>query len=1105
MSATTASTVVHSYLHNIQTVYRQGNATEHSYRSHVKALIETLSPGIIATNEPRRIACGAPDFIITKGQTPLGYIETKDIGVSLDKIEHTEQMKRYLGSLGNLILTDYLEFRWYVAGQARMEARLAKPAGQGAWHAGADDIDAVSKLLSGFMLAQVPTIGSPRELATRMAAVAQLIRGAITQAFTSEEGGGELHAQMEGFKRVLLPALTAEQFADMYAQTICYGLFAARVNVPSGANFTREHAAFDIPKTNPFLRKTFTHIAGPDLDDRIVWAVDDLAAVLNRADMEAILRDFGRRTRQEDPVVHFYETFLAAYDPKMREARGVYYTPEPVVSYIVRSVDHLLKTDFNLPDGLADAARITVKVTDKDGQSRERETHKVQILDPATGTGTFLHSIIDHIYDTFRGNRGMWSGYVSQHLLPRIFGFELLMAPYAVAHMKLGLQLKETGYDFRGSERLGVYLTNTLEGSFEGDTLPFAEWLAEEAAAAGGVKYNAPVMVVIGNPPYSGHSANKGKWITDLLHSKESNYFEVDGKPLGERNPKWLNDDYVKFIRFAQWRIERTGYGILAFISNHGYLDNPTFRGMRQSLMRSFDDIYVLDLHGNSKKKERSPDGSKDENVFDIQQGVAIGIFVKRGPSRSAQSHSATVRHAHLWGSRELFKGTGDEKYLAGGKYHWLAEHDMTNTGWTTLKPEKPFYLFVPQDIDVRTEYELGPKVIDIFPTNSMGIVTARDALTIRWDKAETWGTVNDFLSLPSEDARIKYSLGKDVRDWKVVLAQEDLKKSGPSKSNLASVLYRPFDIRFTYYTGNSRGFICMPRNEVMHHMLVGKNVGLVTNRQVNGIFRHVLCTDKIIDSCTSSLETGERSFLFPLYLYPNANSNELFGTDTPTTAPGGRRPNLAPAFIEEMSGKLGLRFVEDGRGELRETFGPEDVFDYMYAVFHSPTYRARYAEFLKIDFPRLPLTSNIELFRELCGLGKRLVALHVMEQFGRALPSYPVAGNNVVEKIEYRVPTRDTRVGATLAVALPSDEPEGGRVYINATQYFEGVPPQVWEFHVGGYQVCHKWLKDRKGRALSYEDINHYRRVVAALAETIALMERIDGVIEDGGGWPMQ
>jgi predicted helicase len=629
------------YLKRIEQALRAGNATEHTHRPALKSLIESLGAGITATNEPKRVKCGAPDFVITRGEIPLGYIEAKDVGESLDKVEKSEQMRRYLESLSNLILTDYLEFRWYVAGKHRLTARLASASAKKPLRAETDGGQQVAELLAAFLNAQVPTVASAKELAVRMAALARLIRDTISRALGDDDKASELHQQMEGFRKVLLHDLTESQFADMYAQTICYGLFAARCNMKGNEAFTREQAAFKLPRTNPFLRKMFGHIAGPDLDPRIVWAVDDLAALLNRADIAAILQDFGRATRREDPVVHFYETFLAAYDPKMREARGVYYTPEPVVSYIVRSVDHILKHDFGLRDGLADAGKINVPAADGKGTT---EVHRVLILDPATGTGTFPYGVINHIFESFKNNQGMWSGYVTEHLLPRLFGFELLMAPYAVAHMKLGLQLGELGYDFKTDERLRLYLTNTLEEAHEDSRLPlFAQWLAEEANAASQVKQETPVMVVLGNPPYSGHSANTGQWISGLLRGYDSltkkptaNYFEVNGQPLGEKNPKWLNDDYVKFIRFAQWRIEQTGYGVLAFITNHGYLDNPTFRGMRQSLMQTFDEIFVLDLHGNSKKKERAPDGSKDENVFDIQQGVAIGLFIKHHGTRNA-------------------------------------------------------------------------------------------------------------------------------------------------------------------------------------------------------------------------------------------------------------------------------------------------------------------------------------------------------------------------------------------------------------------------------------------------------------------------------------
>ena len=1108
----TPESILRDYLKEIEQYYKLGISKEHTYRSSLQTMLPKLDPSITAVNEPKRVACGAPDYVVLRStaNVPLtvGYIEAKDIGISLDKIEKDAQMGRYLRALDNLLLTDYVEFRWYVKSQKQMTARLATPQGGKSLALNKADLETVHNLLYSFLNQSAEPIRKPEDLARRMARLAHMIRDVTVTAFEQKEASDTLAGLYEAFKTVLLPDLPTTDFADMFAQTLAYGLFAARYNHKGHEPFNRRDAAKEIPRTNPFLRKLFNTIAGADFDDEpFIGFVNELTQVLGATDMEAVLADFGKRTRREDPLVHFYETFLAQYDPKLRELRGVYYTPEPVVSYIVRSVDHLLREEFDCPDGLADTSMVTVTHTDDHGKRYTQRSPRVLILDPACGTGTFLYSIIDQIRETYRqmGNAGMWSSYVRDQLLPRLFGFELLMAPYAVAHIKLGMQLaaldlpveeRDTwAYDFKSDERLGIYLTNTLEQVLGRSHLLLGSFISDEANEAAKVKQDSPVMVVIGNPPYSGHSANKGEWVTALLRGddgrsgkKVGNYFEVDGKPLGERNPKWLNDDYVKFIRFAQWRIEQTGYGILAFITNHGYLDNPTFRGMRQSLMQSFDEIYVLDLHGNSKKKERSPDGSKDDNVFDIQQGVAIGIFVKQ-QAKADVSRMATVRHAHLWGSREVYEKVEQERRLIGGKYYWLAENDITTTEWKTLTLEKPFYLFIPQNVDLRAEYEQGWKVTDILPINSMGIVTARDNLTIHNSEKDIWSTVADFAELLPEDARAKYNLGKDVRDWQVTLAQKDVKTSGPSKSLLTTLLYRPFDIRYTYYTGNSRGFHCMPRNEVMHHLLNGTNIGLITNRQVNGNFQHVLCTDKIIDSCTVSLDTRERSYLFPLYLYPVSKQDTLFDIDVHSDAPGNRRPNLSPAFITDISNKLSLQFIPDGKGDLQQTFGPEDIFSYMYAVFHSPTYRTRYAEFLKIDFPRLPLTSNTELFRQLCILGERLVSLHLMEKFGKVMTRFPEKGNDMVEKVEYL----ESR-----------DQPGQGRVYINKTQHFDAVPSAVWNFHVGGYQVCHKWLKDRKGRVLSFEDILHYQRVVAALEETIALMERVDEVIEEGGGWPM-
>ncbi len=1106
-----SDTLLLDYLKQVETYFKAGIATEHSYRPALQQLLTACVGGITVTNEPKRVECGAPDYVISRligsNALTIGYVEAKDIGVALDKIEHGEQMGRYLRAFDNLVLTDYLEFRWYVKGEKQMTARLASPHNGKSLVLDKTGTQQVADLLNSFLNHNPEPIRKPADLARRMARLAHMIRDITVTAFEQREASDTLTGLYEAFKVVLLPDLPPAQFADMFAQTLAYALFAARCNHKGSALFNRRDAAKEIPRTNPFLRKLFNTIAGADFDDEpFIGFVNELTQVLGVTDMDAVLADFGKRTRQEDPIVHFYETFLAQYDPKLRELRGVYYTPEPVVSYIVRSVDYLLREQFDLPDGLADTATVTNTFTDENGKAQSEQSPRVLILDPACGTGTFSYAIVDLIRETYRqtGNAGMWSSYVREHLLPRLYGFELLMAPYAVAHLKLGMQLAALdlpgeeraawAYDFASDERLGIFLTNTLEQALVRSRLLLGGFISDEANEAAKVKQDSPVMVIVGNPPYSGHSANKGAWMSNLLHGvdtkdsnvrayarmamkKTGNYFAIDGEPLAERNPKWLNDDYVKFIRFAQWRIEKTGYGILAFITNNGYLDNPTFRGMRQSLMQSFDDIYLLDLHGNSKKKERSPDGSKDENVFDIQQGVAISIFVKR--QRTSGSSIATVYHADLWGMREMNANVGNKQQLVGGKYHWLARHDISSTKWIQHTPGPPFYLFKSQDKDLQVEYRQGWSITEMMPTNGWGIATRKDYLLVDYARETLIKRFEDIRSLSSEEARAKYQI-KESPFWDFSEAKKQL--SNDTDKQVKPILFRPFDTRFIYYEKSmiERGD---HRFDLMSHMLQN-NVSFITVRrsEIAGTPDHFYCSTQM--SVLHSTSAKEGNFVFPLYLYNESPKDVLFDDSHK-----GRRPNFSPAFITDISNKLNLQFIADGKGDLQQTFGPEDVFHYMYAVFHSPTYRTRYAEFMKIDFPRLPLTTNIDLFRDLCALGERLVGLHLVKKFGTAIPRYPIKGSNVVTRIEHQELDSQT---------------QQGRIYINKTQYFEGVPSEIWNFHVGGYQVCHKWLKDRKGRTLTFDDLKHYQRIVAALAETITLMEQVDEAIEEHGGWPL-
>lgn len=1103
------------YLNGLQTNLKLGNATEHTHRPVLKTLLESIGDRITATNEPRRIACGAPDFVVTKtvqSQSTVGYVEAKDVGYDLEQIERDSkrakpsttngrQLKRYRESLPNLLLTNYTEFRWYVDGEQRISACIAYVRSDGSLTRNKKEFSKFNELLWEFLNRTPERIASPKNLAQRMARLTHMIRSVIEESFRQGQVSQDVKDLYDATEAVLVPDMTEENFADLFAQTLAYGLFAARVYHVAGP-FLRQNAAHLIPPTNPFLQQLFSVVTGPALDDEpFVSFVDDLTQLLGNADIEAILSTFSKREARQDPILHFYEPFLAAYDPGTREQRGVYYTPEPVVSYIVRSVDWLLQKRLNCAAGLADHEMTSYEHVDDEGNTTPKRMHRVLVLDPACGTGTFLYAVIDHIREYYRssGNAGMWNGYVKEHLLKRLFGFELLMAPYAMSHLKLGMQLAaqdipeenrpDWSYKFDSEERLGVYLTNSLEHTTERETINYLgplRVITEEATAATEIKRDLPIMVVLGNPPYSGHSANASKrdgiltWIGQLIED----YKTVDGKLLDEKNAKWLQDDYVKFIRFGQWRIGQSGAGILAFITNHAYLDNPTFRGMRQQLMDTFTDLYLLDLHGNAKKRERSPDGSPDQNVFDIQQGVAIALFVKE----VGKSGPAAVHHADLWGTRE-------------SKYRALATSDVSNTVWKTVEPSSPNYMFGPWDRGLEDEYQRWPKITEIMPVNAVGFFTARDKLTIHGSPADVLEVVWDFASLPTEIARDKYGLGEDVQDWKVHWAQEDLNRSGVSDELVKPISYRPFDIRFTYFTGNSRGFMCRPRWEVMRHMLAGGNIGLCVGRagQVIGSSNWdiVFCT--AIPNDLNLFRRGGNN-LFPLYTYASeqAIASGLYGADD-------RRPNLAPEYVQGLEHYLSLQFIEEGEGDLRSNFGPEDVLYYFYAVFHAPTYRERYHQFLQTDFPRVPSISDIELFRVLVGMGFQLTQLHLMESptLSQAGIAFPVPGDSVVESghPKYMPPGYELPDQAT-----PLEE---GRVYIskdnNRTgkrgQYFEGISPEVWEFRIGGYQPMEKWLRDRKGRALSFDDLNHYQRMGLALAETGRLMQEIDAAICDAGG----
>ena len=1011
-----------TYIKSINEQFRTGIAREHSYRPMLQQLLNEMLDGLVVTNEPARIDCGAPDFIISskKTNTPIFYIEAKDIDDrDLDgRKENKEQFNRYKKSLDHIIFTDYLDFHLYENGEWVRNVRLAEVHGDKI-DLCKDSVEDFKELINHIATTQPTPITTAKRLAEQMAAKARILASTINNAFRIAENEGEeedanrqLQGQLKAFRTVLINDLSTEGFADIYAQTVAYGMFAARLHDNTPNDFSRQEAANLIPKTNPFLRNIFQQIAGYDLDERIAWVVDDLVNIFLATDVQKVMKNYKKKGQHHDPMIHFYEDFLSAYNPSLRKAKGVWYTPLSVVQFIVRAVDEILKRDFNLAEGLADHSKFTHEVVNEQYKKGERingkltkptirkEMHRVQILDPATGTGTFLAEVVNQIYDKFQDMQGMWQGYVNDHLLPRLHGFELLMASYAVAHLKLDMLLEQTGFNHaENKKRLKIYLTNSLEECHPATGSLWAQSLSDEASAANRIKRDCPVMVMIGNPPYSGESQNKGEWIMHLMEDYKK---EPGGETqLKERNPKWINDDYVKFIRLAQYYIERNKCGVIGFINPHGFLDNPTFRGMRWNLLKTFDKIYTINLHGNNKKKEVCPDGSPDENVFDIQQGVSINMFIKTGEKKAKEL--GKVYYYDLYGKREE-------------KYNFFTNTPFSEVKYKELNPIAPMYFFVPKDFELMEEYEKGVSLDSIFCQTNVSVVTAKDKILVDFNPKDLLHKVSTYYD------------------------------GVASKDFIQEYAYRPFDKRFVYYDTK---LIERPREILMKNFIGHDNIALLTCRQIAGNeWSHVSIDNHIIDDCRVSNKTKERGYVFPLYLYTNE-----FGKETKVA-------NLNDEEWQKFNNAIG------------RVTPPEELLAYIYAVLHSPSYRERYKEFLKVDFPRIPLPTSESEFVRLAQIGQQLIDLHMMRntQSWKCDTTFPEPGSQQIDMLKWK----------------------DKKVWINKQQYFGNVPEEVWDFYIGGYQPAQKWLKDRKGRTLVFDDIKHYLYIIHALAGTIKLMQKI-------------
>lgn len=1026
------------YVTELATYYADEQSSEHSYRTPLQNYLATIFPsaeGYEIQHDPRAEKGNKPDYFIRKkGGVPLLYIEVKSPGTDLDKIERSEQATRYFGYT-NLIISDYAEFRFYRNGEPYDEpitlARLDKRTRSLAPTPEAEE--RLARTMQDFVTSHKEPILHGKHLAKIMGGRAQRIRDNVLALLGSErEARTDLEAMMRFIKEHLITNFEPSDFADMYAQTIVYGLFAARHHDSTADTFTRHEAQSLVPKSNPFLRQFFGHIAGPSFPKQLEIIVDELCEVFAHANVKVLMEEYfkqgtldGGTVESPDPVIHFYEDFLREYNPQKKMEMGVFYTPVPVVRFIVRGVDELLKKEFGIERGLSDNQKIPIEKTGLGKNQKEVtdkvEVHRVQVLDVATGTGTFLNETIKYIYDASTNIHGRWTSYVEDHVLPRLHGFELMMASYTIAHLKLGMTLAKEGVlEFK--HRLGVYLTNTLDDAHD---LPFTsslfgvvESIAAESKKASEVKRETPIMVVMGNPPYSGISQNKHYTANDAYK------VEPGGTQKLQERKHWLDDDYVKFIRFGEEMIEKNGEGIVAMITAHGYLDNPTFRGMRWHLRKTFDAIYVLDLHGNSNKKEVSPDGSADHNVFDIKTGVAIIFGVKKKrESAAGEKPLATVYHAELWGNRK-------------GKFGVLNTEGIQDLGWSTLAPSADAWRI---EGEGRSEYSRGFSVAELFPKNTTGIVTARDSVVIDTDRTTLLKRIQTFAESDMSENELrrylfpdkkdgKYKAG-DTRGWKLMEARKKIHHLDHN-TQIQPIAYRPFDTRYCYYHPD---MVDWGRFEVMKNLVKGKNFSLVVMRQASDDsgYNHTIATNLICDNRYMFSGKGI-TIQAPLYLYDN---NEKIS-------------NLNHEIVNAIEGVVG-------------TTTPEDIFDYVYATLHSPSYRTMYGEFLKQDFPRVPYPQSKEVFWELVGHGGSV--------------AFPIAGSNEVGKPIFK----------------------NSRIYLNDSQYWEGecVTKDVFEFYIGGYQPAQKYLKDRKGRILTTAEFENYEAMLRALSETIKVMRDIDTI----------
>lgn len=1021
--------------------------TEHSKRASLENLLKSIATElpdkIKILHEPKREGkFGSPDFKITISDSIVGYVENKKIEENLDKILKTDQIEKYKKLSENIILTNYIEWIWIKKGDINkrevlcylsdIENKKFKP--------DVDKIGAVYKLIKDFYSQPPIGISDSAKLADALAIRAKHLKEFLLDDLQQQEKKGDtskLTGLYKTFRDYVFDKLTLSEFSDVFSQTLVYGLFLAKLNADT-ETVNLYNAKKYIPQSFELIKELVNFLDELENEEYrpIRWIVEEVLTVVNNLDLRAIYESLsftkGKKDKDDftikDPYVYFYEDFLKAYDYDLRKSAGVYYTPPAVVNFIVRGINDLLKKLFDIKEGFADRKRVTV-------------------LDFATGTGTFLLEVMQQIFSTLPKGSGKRNSVIQEHILQNLYGFEYMIASYTIAHLKLSQYLKDEGYELQAKERFQIFLTNTLVPMDKQYKIPLLPALSKEIESAQKVK-NTPVLVITGNPPYSKKSKNTGPWITELLKGidifakvkseGQSSYYMIDGKPLNERQ-NWLRDDYVKFIRFAQWKMQNVENGVIGIITNHTFLDNVTFRGMRQSLLNTFDHLYFLDLHGSAKRQENVPDGTKNENVFDIEQGVSISFFVKKS------GLGKKVFHADMWGSRVE-------------KYRQCFDKSIDTIDWKELKPSTPYYFFVPRSENFKKKYSSFWSVTKIFKAFSLPLMSGNDTITVHFTKEEVEETLDIFKTKSVEEIKSYYKIEKESSNWTVLKAKNDVVKTKSDLKFLHSIAYRPFDKRITYFTGNSSGFHSRP-GSVSKYMLY-ENIGLLLPRQLSKTsFQHAFCTDTIPEMCCISTATKEQNQLFPLYVYHD------------DIVDGKRTVKKETNFTKEFTD-----FIND---KYKEELTPEQILGYIYAVLHSETYRANYFEDLQVDFAKIPFASSVDDFKNTSDKGTELLNAHLLKDFTNyGIGTFMGKGTNAVEKIDFNEKTK--------------------KVFINQTQYFDNVSTDIYEFKIGGYEPIDKYLKSHKGRTLSLDEIETVENIINVISFTIEKMDEIEELTKD-------